>query len=31
MWVHDIDSAEYTRRLEVLAATGQALDEGQRR
>ena len=31
MWVHDIDSAEYTRRLEELAATGQTLDEGQRR
>jgi ribosomal-protein-alanine N-acetyltransferase len=30
MWVYDIDSDQYAQRLEELAATGQAIEEGGR-
>jgi ribosomal-protein-alanine N-acetyltransferase len=31
MWVYDIDTEEYAQRLEELAASGQAVEEGHRR
>ncbi len=31
MWVYDIDTEEYARRLDELAATGQAVEEGRTR
>ena len=31
MWVYDIDSEEYARRLEELAATGHAVEQGRHR